>query len=154
MGRSHISFKMLSVSTCFLSLELHERFLAFISIVQFSLIISDASPSQPHTSPIRSKIKALMNLALARMIPSWCQDKKKRKGLVIKATNTTLSRIKVIHEFYYVFLSVSACFLTDLKSWEYVALKDYRSTEQWNTCAAESGRMSLAYFQEKKLTDW
>ena len=32
---------------------------------------------------------------------------KKREGLVVKATNTTLSRIIVIHEFYYVFLSVS-----------------------------------------------
>lgn len=48
-----------------------------------------------------------MNLALARMMPSGCQDKKKREGLVVKATNTTLSRIIVIHEFYYVFLSVS-----------------------------------------------
>ena len=48
-----------------------------------------------------------MNLALAGMMPSGCQDKKKRKGLVIKATNTTVSRIIVIHEFYYVFLSVS-----------------------------------------------
>lgn len=82
-------------------------FFSFHFLSCSSNLISDASPSQPHTSPIRSKIKALMNLALAGMMPSGCQDKKKRKGLVIKATNTTVSRIIVIHEFYYVFLSVS-----------------------------------------------
>lgn len=46
----------------------------------------------------------------------WVPRSNKRKGLVIKATNTTLRRIIVILEFYYVILSVSACFLTDLKS--------------------------------------
>ena len=91
-----------------------------------------------------------MNLALAGMMPSGCQDKKKRKGLVIKATITTVSRIIVIHEFYYVFLSVSACFLTDLKSWQYVALIDHRSTEQGNTCVLSRSHVSRL-FPKKKI---
>ena len=71
---------------------------------------------------------------------------KKREGLVVKATNTTLSRIIVIHEFYYVFLSVS-----DLS--QYVSTWPSKITARLSreirVCYV--GRMSLAYFQEKKI---
>ena len=87
-----------------------------------------------------------MNLALAGMMPSGCQDKKKREGLVVEATNT--SRIIVIHEFYYVFLSVS-----DLSQYVIWVRGPQRSPLDWAVkyVCCWVGRMSLAYFQEKKI---